>query len=564
MTTKLIEKAIQKKDIKKLDREGIIGHLGLLEAKRRSLYRTRPDLWLVERFNEPLTSLIWDLWDKEAYSNHKWDGTKNPFLEAFKALVNKEWVGMEACTSAGKTYIMARIAFWFLDVYDNAMVVTTAPKKSQLINLLWKEINKCFQKFKRIRPQAQIYKSPAVRVMQDDEFVEWSMIGEVAGVDAGAEVAQKMAGFHAKNMLFLLDEMSAIPQSIYLAIENTCTDTNNLICASGNPLSNTDTLHKFCVKQKVRHITISAYDHPNVVLENAGKEAPIGGAVTQGSIDMRKREYGEESNLFLARVRGISPAQSTDSLIKGKWLDDAVLKVAERFDNTTSYNAMGVDVANSTNGDAAAIAIGEGNTLRILKEFQCPDANQLGLNLIYDNVTLEELYNQRGVAKENQHIYQLPTFQEHNILPSCIGIDTVGVGVGTINAFINEGYTPIALQGGYLKRVVPLDEQEKALYEFGSLRDQMYWAVREDLLAGVIGIDLKIIGSVVFNQLKNELTAHRFVATSSKIKIEAKEAVKKRLGKSPNYADAFVYWNWMRRGYYVEISAPAHGFYMGE
>lgn len=564
MTTTLIGKTIQKKDVEKVGREKLIGHLGLLEAKRRILYRTRPDLWLEERFKEPLTSIVWDLWDKEVYSKHEWDGTKNPFLEAFKALVNKEWVGMEACTSAGKTYIMARIAFWFLDVFDNAMVVTTAPKKSQLVNLLWKEINKCFPKFKAIRPEAQIYKSPSVTVMEEDEFVEWKMIGEVSGVDAGAEVAQKMAGFHAKNMLFLMDEMSAIPKSIYLAIENTCTDVNNLICASGNPLSVTDTLHQFCLRKKVRHITISAYDHPNVVLHNAGKEAPIGGAVTQASIDTRKEFYGEESNLYLARVRGLSPEQGVDSLIQGKWFDEAMENIKDKFENTHSFNAMGVDVANSTNGDAAGLAIGEGNTLRYLKEFQCPDANQLGLNLIYDTFTLKQIYQNRGVAENRQHLYNTPTFQEYNILPQCIGIDTVGVGVGTINAFINEGITPVSLQGGCLKRVVELDNEEKPLYTFANLRSQMYWAAREDLQAGRICFDKKYIGDSVLQQLKRELTAHTIVANSTRITIEAKESVKKRLGKSPNYADAFVYWNWMRRGYYVETATPSHDFYMGD
>ena len=560
-TEKYRKKVIRKTEVKALTREQVIGHLGLLEASRRKLYQTRPDLWLVERFGEPLSSLRWDLWNTEAYENHKWDGTKNPFLEAFRALVNKEWVGMEACTSAGKTYIMARIAFWFLDVYEEAMVVTTAPKKSQLVNLLWKEINKCFVKFKAIRTDAQIFKYPSIRVMKEEEFAEWTMIGEVAGVDAGAEVAQKMAGFHAKNMLFIIDEMSAVPKSIYLAIENTCTDVNNLICASGNPLSTTDTLHEFCETKKVRHIRISAYDHPNVVLENFGLETPIGGAVTQASIDMRKEKYGEQSNLYLARVRGISPAQSTDSLIKAEWLDEATQNIKDKFENNLSFNAMGVDVANSTNGDAAAVGVGEGNTLRFLQEFQCPDANQLGLNLIYDNVTLQQIYQSRNVAIDKQNIFAVPTYSESNVIPECIGIDTVGVGVGTINAFVNEGITPIALQGGYLKRVVEVDKEGKPLYQFRTLRDQMYWALREDLQAGKICIDLRQIG-LSFNQLKKELTAHRFISNATNIQIESKDKVKARLGKSPNLSDVFAYWNWVRRGYYVESTIPYTDFVM--
>jgi len=66
----------------------------------------------------------------------------------------------------------------------------------------------------------------------------------------------------------------------------------------------------------VQHIRISAYDHPNIVL----KRSIIPGAVTQKSIDIRRDEYGEKSNLYKSRVRGIAPAQAADSLIQRQWI----------------------------------------------------------------------------------------------------------------------------------------------------------------------------------------------------------------------------------------------------
>jgi hypothetical protein len=57
----------------------------------------------------------------------------------------------------------------------------------------------------------------------------------------------------------------------------------------------------------------------------------------------------------------------------------------------------------------------------------------------------------------------------------------------------------------------------------------------------------------MFEHIKRELTVSKFKRSPGTIAIEAKDDIIKRLGKSPNVADAIVYANWVRKGYRVPV-----------
>lgn len=525
-----------------------LGRAALMELARRAKnrqYQNDPALWLTERFGEKYTTLKWS--EHEGYENHEWDGTPDPFALAFSSLAKRRWVAIESATSTGKTYLLPRIVYWFLDCFPNSLVVTTAPKQQQLKAVLWSEMSKCFHKFKKIRPRAEMF---SLRVLPDgtqsinksadgeEELTDMHMaIGVVSGVRANEESATKMQGYHRENMLFVVEECAGVPQAVITAIKNTCTGDNNIVVAVGNPDAVTDSLHQFALLEHVEHIRISALDHPNVV---TGK-ALIPGAVTQKSIDQREAEYGKESPFYRSRVRGIAPMEATDALIKFDWIAQCCryhtgFKEELMHPDPYSQNALGLDVANSESGDAAGEAWGRGNKLVRLREFQCPNANHLAHNVL---MTSEEM-NEKKVTN-----YLMPKLRDFQIGPQNVGVDAVGVGVGTVNAFKEFGLTVQSLQGGPDLQAIKQDAEEKPLYKFKSLRSQMYFQARQDLQAGEVEIvlqDLRIV-----NALIKELTIIAYTTAGGSISVEKKEDVKKKLGKSPNLADAFVYWNWVRK-----------------
>jgi hypothetical protein len=379
--------------------------------------------------------------------------------------------------------------------------------------------------------------------LDEDELYNsdaWHCVGFVAGVGAEEESANKARGFHRKHMLIILEECTGMPMPVLTAFQNTCTGGHNIILAVGNPDNEFDPLHRFCQQKNVSNYRISAMDYPNIVLKNE----MYPGAVTQASIQDRIDVYGEGSSLYNAMVRGISPSQSEDSLIKLEWIEKCI---DSDVDDSTGYNAVGVDVANSDSGDKAALAWGEGNTLKELQEFHCKNATHLAYNLVMSEGELIE---------KGYHNYRTSKIWDYGVQADCIGVDAVGVGVATVNAFVDNGYDCIALQGGQWEEAIPKTkvvspdgtEKERSMYKFSTLRAQMYWQAREDIRLGLVSF--KVADKSMLHKLKKELTIPKFDARNGTITVEKKEDIKKRMGgKSPNLADAFVYWNWCRHGY---------------
>jgi hypothetical protein len=317
------------------------------------------------------------------------------------------------------------------------------------------------------------------------------------------------------------------------AFTTTSTGDNNIVMAVGNPDSVIDPLHEFIGRKRVTAIRISGLDHPNVVLNRE----IVQGAISVQSIEDKKDTEGEESDFYKSRVRGISPSQSVDSLIRLDWIDQCILHsdkyvgIEEDFSN----NALGIDVAQSEKGDKAALAWGEKNTLNDVHEFYCKNASHLAYNVLHDDLYLQE---------NNYTIYHTDKIYNYNIQPENIGVDAVGVGVGTLNVFTDNNYAVQSLQGGQNKEFIPLDAEDKPFWNFANLRSQMYWQLAQDLQHARIIIAIEDKNKL--NQLKMELVTPKYSSRSNGILVEPKEKIKKRLGKSPNMADAVVYWNWVR------------------
>lgn len=522
-----------------MDKRSIL--LEQIEREKWRAYRRNPLFWLEDRFGEDPKGFKWSMWGDE-YDTHDWDGDVNPISEAWLSVARGDWTGIHSATSTGKTYTLARIVLWYLDVYEDSLVVTSAPKESQLKLHLWAEISKIFGKFKKIRPYSELY---ALRLVVDSrEFDKnadeeslaksWQAVGFVAGAGADETSATKAQGFHRKDMLIITEETPGMGNAVMVAFENTSTADNNIILAVGNPDAETDTLGVFCSGANVKSFRASALDFPNVVLN----KTVIDGAVTQKSIDRRALKYGIESPLYISRVHGLFPAQSSDSLIKLEWIKQCLHSDVKQ---DYTYNTLGVDVANSVNGDKAALAWGEGNILLKLEEFQCPNATHLAYNVMYDSFEL---------ADNGYTDYHTAKLIDFNIDNECIGIDAVGVGVATVNAFTDRNYDVYPLQGGQLKEAIPTDEEGKQMYNFDSLRAQMYWEAREDLRQGLISISLE--DKDMERRLIRELVIPKWETSKRSIIVESKQTIKKRMGgKSPNLADVFVYWNWTRKGHHV-------------
>ena len=108
--------------------------------------------------------------------------------------------------------------------------------------------------------------------------------------------------------------------------------------------------------------------------------------------------------------------------------------------------------------------------------------------------------------------------------PELIKVDAIGEGRGVYDMLAARGYPVSAFIGG----ARPNDDR------FFNLRAEAYWELRTLLQKGLIHLPDN-------SKLINEMGTVKYLRRDKTIQVEAKDALKKRLGHSPDYADAAIY-----------------------
>lgn len=482
-------------------------------------WRADPVGWAEAALGVDRRTLRWSEYGG-AYETHVWDGDKDPLAMALEALAAGKWVGLESGKGTGKTFGLAALAsLWFLDNWlPDPTVVSLAPKEKQLELHMWKQIGRFWARFQPRHPKA-VLKRLHLQMRADDDAQKssWNAWGYAAGSGQGELSAARAQGFHDENQLFILEEGPGQKHAIVTAIEETNTRPGtNLILMIGNPEHQLDSLHQFCVSPGVVHIRASGLDHPNVVLDNPDL---MKGAITRASVDRLRKKHGEDSPRFKAAVRGLSPAEAEDALIKLAWLQEAAKR-----DSPVGAPALGVDPSNSTNGDPAAIAYGRGSRLERVDSFACPDANLMAREKVAPLLV--------GATP---------------VLASRVGVDGIGVGAGAVNELLRLGHRIVNIQSSSEQVPRKLVGPDGRLIEdveiYGNLRAQMYDLLADDLQYGRVGGP-----GFADPELQRELTAITAGPRNGKTYVREKDKIRALLSRSPNKADAVVYWNWVRQG----------------
>jgi hypothetical protein len=476
-------------------------------------WRADPIGWAQVRLGVDPRTLRWSLYGGP-YDTHVWDGDVDPLAKAADALAAGQWVGVESGKGTGKTYLAAILVLWFLEnwvgpsIEYDPTVVTMAAQAKQLQTGVWKHIGRFLPQFKAQHPAAQLQNSRLRMRREDDPQSDrsWNAWARSAGAGAGEASASRAQGEHDINQLYILEETAGIKQAIVTAVEETqVVEGTNLILAIGNPHDQFDPLHQFCVSPGVVHIRISALDHPNVVLNDA---TLMYGATTASKIERLRAKHGEDSPRFNAAVRGLSPAEAEDALIKLSWLKEAATR-----DVAAGAPALGFDPSNSQHGDPAGLARGLGARLVSVEAFRCPDA----LVAARDRVA--------------------PLIASGLVSASAVGVDGIGVGASAVSKLNELGYRVVNIQSS----ATPVPRKGE-VEQYDNLRAQMYDTLADDLQYGRVGgpgfADL---------ELQRELTATKSGARNGKTYIQEKDKIRAKLGRSPNKADAVVYWNWVRQ-----------------
>ena len=436
--------------------------------------------------------------------------------EVAAELITRKRVSVRGPHGLGKTALAAWLTLWGLLTAEDVKVPTTASAWRQLTKFLWPEIHKWAARLDWVK----IGREPFNR----EELLTLALkLGPTREAFAVAsDNSDLIEGAHAERILYIFDESKAVPDKTFDAAEgafagagaDTAAEAYALaISTPGAPAGRFFDIHSRKPGYEdwwVRHVTL--------------QEAIDAGRISQEWADARKRQWGENSPVYQNRVLG-EFAEGEDALIplylvelaNGRWLEWAEAGKSLPVDPDTKQmlpmDAVGVDVARSGD-DRTVLALRYGDIITELRSYAKEDTMQTTGRVRF------------ALRKGGKAL-----------------VDVIGVGAGVVDRLREQK-----------QKVQPFNAAAKAKWkdrsgelEFLNLRAAAWWNLKELLETEPIALPPD-------DMLTGDLTSPMWEPTSGgKIKIESKEKIKDRLGRSTDYGDAVVMAFWKPTGVYFAV-----------
>ena len=232
-----------------------------------------------------------------------------------------------ASHAGGKTWTAARAALWFLYTRAPGIVITTAPKATQVRDLLWGRLRAAWgQTRKPLHGECLLTRLEPIRFDP-----EWYAVGYTA------RDAEGFQGYHEAELLVIFDEAPGVPAWIWDAMEGMMSTEGARFLAIGNPTTRSGHFYRACTSSLYNRIHMSAWDHPNVVHGRAVYPKAVAPKWPQERLD----DWGELDPRYVSRVKGEFPDAGEDTLIPLSWVEAAV----DREVSTDGEKIISPDVA---------------------------------------------------------------------------------------------------------------------------------------------------------------------------------------------------------------------------
>jgi hypothetical protein len=420
---------------------------------------------------------------------------------------------VRSCHGIGKSFLAGNTALWFLYTFPYSIILTTAPTWRQVEKLVWKEIRSSVRKARIELGGELAKKSPELQIVQD----EWVALG------LSTNQPDRFQGFHARHLLVIIDEAAGVKEDIHEAVEGVLTSGHCRLLHLGNPTLIGGAFYRSHRDPDWSKFHIAAWDTPNFTefgITEADLESgawrdkspknpdgtfnwPYPYLITPEWAAGRLKAWGKNHPAYQARVAGNFPTQGERNVIPLAWIEAAMARWGE-VEGQGSY-VLGVDVARYGQ-DLTVIAPRQGRKVYPLQVLSGKDNVE---------VAGESLKASRMVRAKH------------------IKVDVIGLGAGVVDILKAENAPVAAVNVATASNV--LDDEGNKVY--ANLRAELWWALREEL-------DPKNPEPLALppdEDLLGDLAAPTYtINRKGAIQIEEKEDTKKRLGHSPDRADAVM------------------------
>ena len=252
----------------------------------------------------------------------------------------------------GKSALISWLIHFAISTHENTRGVVTANTEGQLRTKTWPELSKWHNMF--IAKDLFTYTATAIFSSDKDYEKTW----RIDAIPWSKNSPESFAGLHnqGNRILVLFDEASAIDDVIWEVTEGALTDANTEIiwCAFGNPTRNSGRFRE-CFRKYRKFWNTYQIDSRTVKISNKAK------------IEEWLEAYGEDSDFFKVRVRGVFPSASDLQFISTEIADKAQKQVYKPGQFEYLPVIIGVDPA-WTGSDSLEIVMRQGYYMKSLAQ----------------------------------------------------------------------------------------------------------------------------------------------------------------------------------------------------
>jgi phage terminase large subunit len=410
---------------------------------------------------------------------------------------HKPRIAGKASKGVGKSAGEAWAGWWFLTVWPHPKGVATSISGDNLDQNLWAEFAKWQEQSELL---TSLFTHTSEKVFLKESPKTWFFGARTWPKDAsGSEQAKTLAGTHADFVMALLDESGGIPRPVFAAVDAILANLKVIpedilasclawIIQMGNPTDLSGPLFDACSSERELWALIEINGDP----ENPKRSRRVSKEWAQQLID----KWGRDNAFVRVNVLGQFPLGQSNALVSADDANKASRRALNVQDYRNDARILGVDVAR----------FGEDRTILF------PRQGRIAFRPI-------EMRSRDTMEVAGQVARVIQKWRPH-----CVFVDQTGVGGGVVDRLHELGHDQVI---GVDSSISPDDSS------YLNKRAEMWGLMAGWFRAGAsIPMDPSLI---------REATAPTYKFTSAgKLQLESKDDIKKRLGVSPDLADALA------------------------
>lgn len=531
-----------------------------LDPQKRIALDADPLVLAAEMFR-PRSTDSFEKWAKERLGS--WLNPAQVMIN--DSLIRNRYTAVPSCHSAGKSYFSALKVGHFIDSHTlgSAFAVTTAPTSAQIESVLWRELH-------RVHAKADLRGR-----LTRSGYPQWRIGDELIAYGRRPTEIASFQGIHARFVLIILDEADGIPEQLWIAADTLASSGKVRVLAIGNPDSSESHFARVCKPGSGWNVVridglrtpnftrqgVMAYPElkqymidNNIPFADKGVEHVPQGVKSEWKdvllspewvyermqrwgVSRREEDQADgsvqvkwtEPALWLSKVRGRSPTEGSEGIIPLAWVELAIQRWLEWDANgrkaLEGRFIFGGDIADSGKDETVI-------------------SRRQGFGII--DFTRTPLQDTDTTAK------RLAARLRANV-SSTACIDGAGVGAGVVNQLRGMRLPVISFIGAAKPDGVTDLTGE---FTFANVRTAAYWKVRE--LLDPVNSSVKVM-LPNDEDMKTDLTLPTWsVKTGAVIAMEPKEALMKRLRRSPDVGDCTAITFWPNVGGSQKINIHAY------